>query len=115
MSHGGSCVAGSNHLGVGATNHALVASAPYIPFDGIWAPSCRAPAFSHPGSTHSGEDPELTSTPRRLPIIGADTSFQGRRPPQSSPATVRALGQNGPMMGVLPPTVVRRSTRRYLA
>ena len=28
---------------------------------------------------------------------------------------VRASGQNGPMIGVLPPTVVRRSTRRYLA
>ena len=30
-------------------------------------------------------------------------------------AAARASGQNGPMMGVLPPTVVRRSTRRYLA
>ena len=27
----------------------------------------------------------------------------------------RASGPNGPMIGVLPPTVVRRSTRRYLA
>ena len=30
-------------------------------------------------------------------------------------AAARASGPNGPMIGVLPPTVVRRSTRRYLA
>ena len=34
---------------------------------------------------------------------------------QAVPAAARASGQNGPMMGLLPPTVVRRSTRRYLA
>ena len=40
---------------------------------------------------------------------------RGRTRLQSLAAAARASGQNGPMMGVLPPTVVRRSTRRYLA
>ena len=34
---------------------------------------------------------------------------------QSPPTAARASGQNGPMIGVLPATVVRRSTRRYRA
>ena len=34
---------------------------------------------------------------------------------QAAPAAARASGQKGPMIGVLPATVVRRSTRRYRA